>query len=176
MNILILGGNNPDNKAWVHALGQVFSKHFNHVLIHEYLHWFDNRESIDLDKEAVRLQTTVGDCHIDVVFAKSAGTIIALKAMLANVITPRVCAFVGTPMAWAEARGIDLVTLYTGIQVPVLFIQHTADPTISANDLKKIIDSQQRLQATFLQLPGDSHAYPELDALVNATVEFIQQN
>jgi len=176
MTILILGGNNPDNQPWVHGLGQRFSQHFPDVLVHEYKHWSSDQGSIDIDHEITRLQATVGNHAVDIVFAKSAGTIVALRAILGNIITPSYVVLVGTPISWAETHGIDLPALLTTIKIPVLFIQHIADPTISADNLKQLINSQPQLKATFLELPGDSHSYPELDQLVAATVEFTKQN
>jgi hypothetical protein len=86
--LVILPGNSPKNKEWAISARGAFMSLFKSVIINEYDHWNNNKESIDLNLEANKLAGIIRSADQPIeIFAKSAGIILVLYAVHNKIIS-----------------------------------------------------------------------------------------
>ncbi len=152
------------------------SPYFPETIPHFYEHWETGGNFLDFENEVKRFSQNLANNPDFSVFAKSAGTLVTLKSIYAENIKPKKCVFVGTPVYWANDNQIDFKNWLKGFSIPTLFIQHTNDPTISSKDLRAMLEENRAANYEFVELPGDSHDYPEIEKLSELTSNFINEN
>jgi hypothetical protein len=168
--LIILPGNSPKNKEWAISAREAFTPMFNEVIINEYDHWTNGKETIDLDLESNKLAKIINSASQPVeIFAKSAGTILVLYAVHNKIIDAskiRKCVFVGFPLAWALENSLDISTWSESYDISTILIQNDHDPVTSAVDIQ---DEQDRGRFGGLELiiqNGDDHMYGNFDDYV----------
>lgn len=176
MNIILLPGNSLSNKEWIDKTADTMRSGFESSIVQYYDHWERGGDLIDIGKEVEKLAVSVKKLNSYVIFAKSAGVLVTLKSIKDKKIDPKKCVFVGTPVNWAKEKDIIFQDWFKLFSVPTLFIQHTGDPVISSSDLKNFLNENGVSNFKFLELPGNSHDYPELDTLTKFTLEFVYGN
>lgn len=165
MNLLLLGGNSKHNKSWILQVQEIANPLFSECRIHEYSHWQTGAPFIDFDHELSALPTTVSGLSPYMVFAKSAGVVLAARAIASGDLAPEACLFVGVPMGLvANNQPAFTKGLTQAAQKPLLIAQNTTDPAGAAADVRAFLDGQS-LQSTFRELPGTTHDYTDLKAL-----------
>ncbi len=166
MNLILLPGNDKSNKAWIDSIDTVFSPSFKQTAIHYYDHWWSSDAGeIDLEVELDKLAATVEQFDTYVVFAKSAGVLLALYGIYEGVLDPEVCIFVGSAVNWGYERGYDLDNWLINYSVPTLFIQKSQDPAISAPDLKNLLMDKNVQRYSLQEIEGNDHYYDDIDQL-----------
>jgi hypothetical protein len=163
MDILLLGGNSPENKQWIREVEAAVAPLFDKTLVHEYAHWASASPHIDLEHElkAVRAQVrSLGDYCL---FAKSAGVVLSLKGIFEKSLHPKLCLFVGTPLAFVHAHGHQLDTWLTALNVPTIFAQNAHDPAGSYQEIDYYLRQHMRMpRYKVVELPGQTHTYPSV--------------
>lgn len=170
----MLPGNSPGNKSWINSIQSALAPHFSQTKILEYDNWLrlDYNSIIDLDLELSRLKDLVAGWGSYMVFAKSVGTALAVKAIRDGILHPQKCVFVGTPVLWARANGIDLDTWINGFALPTLYIQQTLDPFMPSLELAKYLKDQGVEGYTYRKVTGDDHKYLDISHITNLSRDY----
>lgn len=112
----------------------------------------------------------IGDC---VIFAKSAGAMLAMYCAFKNILTPQKCIFVGLPVLWAKERGINLESWILVYNVPTIIIQNSKDPITSYAQMKSFVEKFDKQNISFVETVGDNHKYDDFEMLKNKAQEFL---
>lgn len=174
MHLIILPGNSREyNKQWLYDSEKHFKDLFESTTTHYYKHWEENADSIDLDHEVEKLAQEVEGLDKYVIYAKSAGTVAAIKAINQNKISPQKCVFVGCPFKWAAENDSEFKEKFQSINVPTLFIQQTNDPFFKYEDLEKFINKNPLGNYQLIEIIGDNHAYDNYEEIKQMIIDFI---
>lgn len=171
MKLVLLGGNSVHNKEWIEAVRDKLSSLFEESVIMYYEHWKSEGKKIDIEKEIDKLSGLVHDNSV--VFAKSAGIGITLRAILDGRINPLKCIFVGIPLSWEEINGNELSPYFKNYRTPTLFIQAEKDPYASFSEVKKFLNKNKAINCKMIEMSGSSHDYLDIDAIKDAVKEFL---
>ncbi|GIW66474.1 MAG: hypothetical protein KatS3mg095_0372 [Candidatus Parcubacteria bacterium] len=181
MKIIILPGNSSKNKIWAQNLKKELQTKFNDIIIQEYKHWETKEPLIDLNQELEKLKNLIvkiRDSYI--IIGKSAGVILALKAIYEIKITPKLCIFLGSAINWAKNNrliGESLLKAWLKeYKIPTLFIQKSKDPAINVDELKKLLNENQVKNYEIYQISGEDHEYNDFQLLGGAIVKFIEKS
>lgn len=173
MKLLLLPGNSPDHKTWIHELEELFIPNFKDVVAIEYENWkSEHARIVDLGVEIEKLKTITGEWGEYCIFAKSVGVALTIKAIREGVLKPSKCIFVGTPVLWTRENNIDLDSWIVGFSIPTLFIQQELDPCMPSPQLKQFLIDKKVANYKYIEVGGDNHKYANTQQLVNFTTEF----
>ena len=177
MDLFLLGGNKKaSNKDWISSVAEACRKDFDECKVLNYSHWeLDDQVNIDVNKETERFADFAGKSRDYCIFAKSAGAIVAMKAMKEGRISPKRCIFVGLPIKWADGEEIKIRPLIGAINVPTLFIQKSEDPACFAEELEELIGEIGVRNFRFFEIPGEDHRYEDLDMLEREVKDFCRK-
>jgi hypothetical protein len=162
--LIVLSGNSAKNQAWGEGVVEHFSAGFDDAYMQYYDHWQSGEVNINLDAELSKLKLALASDDATVeyfIFAKSIGSLMALKAVEQQIITPTKCVFFGMPLDYAltDLFKTDLAPL-ASFAVPAIAFHNQFDPTanyeIAQNALEKYLPSIE-----LITLPGDNHNYTE---------------
>lgn len=168
--LILLPGNSIENKEWIESCSSSFRELFPQRYAHYYKHWSEKGKIIDISYEVDALTSTIDKNEPIVLFAKSAGIIVALKAMAANLIQPSACIFVGLPVLWVRDLGIDIKPLIDVLSVKTLLIQNKEDPFGSEQQVREFM-TNRHIKLEILQ--GKSHNYDDFDLLEQKIIAFL---
>jgi len=168
--LLLLPGNNPDQRAWIEALHDELAPLFRHASILYYQHWNEtDAPYIDLERELPRLVALSADLPC-VIVAKSAGVLLTLMAAARGVLVPERTFFLGSPFSWSQQQGMPVTDLLAGFPAPAVFVQQTEDPGCPLAELRPLLRACSMARYVIEEIPGASHHYDDLP-LVRALVE-----
>jgi len=122
MKIVLFGGNSPINILWLDNIKTALEGYFDDVMIHYYLHWENNEDLINLDREINRLKVLIKNSHQYVFIAKSAGTLLVLKGVHKANFSPLACVFLGLPVLWARENNFEIDSWLKDFSIPTLYI------------------------------------------------------
>lgn len=174
MNLILLGGNGIGNKTWIELVEISLKPLFQSTTIINYDHWQTGEWMINLDKEKEKLSKLAKNEGDFVIFAKSAGSLVAIKAIYEKLISPKKCIFVGVPIKWARKNSFNIDSWYKNFSTPTTIIQHTSDPFAGADELKSFFSEVLFTPESFEELPGDTHDYNELDTIKKLVSDFVK--
>lgn len=137
---------------------------FDETTIHEYQHWLSWEGSMDIEKEINLVYSKIKDQKDLVIFAKSLGTVLAMKLMIDQWFLPKKCIFVWLPLWYIKNMWFSLKTYLSKISCPVLFIQNKEDPAGSYLEVVGEV-SQISNDFSFVELPGNDHDYSDVEKL-----------
>lgn len=171
MNLILLGGNSRNNKKWIETVEVYIKPFFETTTLLNYDHWQTGEWMISLNKEKEKLVEITKGMGSFAIFAKSAGSLVTVKAISEKLINPDKCIFVGVPLKWARKNNFDVDTWYKNYSTPTLAIQHVSDPFASSQELTEFLTS---LTSTVQieTLPGDTHDYDEFDTMTKLISDF----
>jgi len=172
MNLILLGGNSINNKKWIEDVESCLKPLFQSTTIINYAHWKAGEGMIDLDKEKEKLAQTAKNLDGYIIFAKSAGSLVTVKAIFEKLISPQKCIFAGIPLNWARKSNFDINAWYKDYSIPTITIQHANDPLASSKELSEFL-SQLTTMVKVEELPGDTHDYNEFDIIKKLVSDFI---
>ena len=175
MDLAIIAGNSLKNKEWIKAVANAMGTRFQNVLPHFYQHWETKENFLNFDSEVELFSKDLTGKENFSIFAKSAGVMVSLKSIFLKNLLPKKCIFVGMPVYWARDNNIQFEDWLKNFSIPALFIQHTNDPVISSKDLKQLLQENNVTNFHLIEIPGDSHEYPEIEELAKLTAEFIRE-
>jgi len=166
MNLYLLGGSGKKNIGWVRSVDSFVKDLFDSTKIQRYDHWnLEEKSDLDLYKESRNLAQLVRNEDGYIIFAKSAGILVTLKAVKESNIQPKACVFCGFPLLWFEERGISAKAYLHGYAIPTTFIQNHGDPLCSSEEMKKILEQEKCKNYRFIEEAGDTHKYNDLELI-----------
>ena len=157
MNILGLPGVKAVTKPWLESLLAALADGSVDSEILAYRHWRD-AGSADPGFEASRLRLR----SVDLVIAKSLGTLIATRAFDEFAFNPRQAVLIGCPLRRHGADQYASLRRFVAA-VPTLFIQQTSDFNGSFADLSAAVATLPN--ASLAEVPGDDHVYADIETL-----------
>lgn len=158
MNALFLGGNSLRHQIWVHEVANTLGRPFESVIVHDYRHWVTGDTWVDIEHEVDVISKKMSELQPYVVFAKSIGTTIALKAMYDRLIEPKACLFLGLPLNAITDMDLPVIEWLEAVSIPLYFLHNDNDPYGSVKELRDILPSNID-QTRVTELPGDTHDY-----------------
>ena len=178
---LLAPGNSPHNATWIKSieneLTSVCQITQDQILTLNYRHWETHQRIIDLDYELNILKDLKLDTVITV-FAKSAGIILTMLAVINNIIKAKRFIFTGFPYYFAQKMNHSPEQLLNKFaqtiakhNVQVLFLQKPKDPAYHYDDLKKFLQKSS-LQYELIKYnkpdePIDNHHYADINYLTS---------
>ena len=126
-------------------------------------------------KELKRLSKYLKDKKDYIIFAKSVGVILALKAISdkkLKKLKPSKCIFAGMAFSWAKLQNIDLNSLFKNYEVPTLFIQNSNDPAIPFHQLTEFLTQTQIKSYQITKFSGNEHKYDDIEKLSNLISQY----
>ena len=175
MNMILLPGKSSKNKVWIEKIETSFKTHYPLTFTLDYSHWETENGDLNFELELEKLKNLAKEKDEIVIFAKSAGAILAMKAIFDKDIKPTACIFAGTAVGWAQATQENFDSWLQDYSVPTLFIQKTSDPAIAAEDLNELLTDSNAQNYKLLEIPGDNHDYEDINLLVNSSLEFMNK-
>ncbi len=166
----MLSGNSLHNREWIYIIRDVVAPLFDECYVHEYAHWDSGKPLIDLDYELAELKLKYrGEDHDYAIFAKSIGSVLAVKAIATGALKPRCALFVGLPVRSFKDNGQEFVDWLQQIDVPLVFMQNDEDPYGSHEEVKEFLAAATKVKPYVLvKLPGKTHDYDHTELLFNA--------
>jgi hypothetical protein len=175
MDLVLLSGNSISHKKWIEEVADTLKPLFDKIYLQYYKHWETGDEVILMDHEIGVLKNALKDLDSYLVFGKSAGTLLTMRAVYEGFLQPVKCVLVGVPVPWGEMHNFAVDAWSEEFSVPTLFIQKTQDPAMPFDDLSLYLQKQQVRNYRMVELEGDSHYYGELELLKDFIAEFISQ-
>ncbi|MBN2101047.1 hypothetical protein JW710_04130 [Candidatus Dojkabacteria bacterium] len=171
MDLLLLPGNSSKNEEWIEAVEAKVRHGFASTEILYYDHWKSGGNLLDMDKEFERMVNIASGLGNYVIFAKSAGTLLAFKGVYEGKIYPARMVFAGTAVKFSKRLGCNIETWLAGCTVPVVFLQKEFDPACNFDDLKKLVEETKMEKYELVKVEGADHHYEDLDLLSQYIVE-----
>ena len=164
MNLLLLGGLSLHNKEWIYGVEKALAPLFKMCVVHEYAHWEDPQKTMDLDAELAAAANKASELGEYAIFAKSIGSVVALKGIGHGLLSPKACLFAGLPLGAIKNENIDLLPWVQANKAPSTIVQNSQDPTGSFIEIEEFLSN---LPANYklVELPGDTHSYNDLPKL-----------
>jgi hypothetical protein len=145
-HLIVLPGNSPKNKAWGDLMIEHFGGQFDSVFMLSYDHWESGEANIDfvLEEENIRkhLATLPAGTEI-VLFAKSAGSLLAFLAINHGAVVPLWCAFFGIPFDLASENLFkESWGPVDSFKIPAVAFHNKEDPTTSYEFTKTTLETR----------------------------------
>jgi pimeloyl-ACP methyl ester carboxylesterase len=167
VNIIYLPGNSFNNKEWIEKVKEKFDS-FSDGEILNYDHWQNGEKFIDMKKEAEKLAKLVEDKNDYFIFAKSIGSILALKSIYEAKLKPLKMVICGHPY-----RTLSNSDYLKFLKIPTLFIQNEFDPVYSFAELERTLKENGPNDYKIIKNVGvDTHDYEDLERLAKMVKEF----
>lgn len=164
MHIIYLPGNSASNKDWIEKVKAEFD-HFSTGEILYYDHWQTGQKWLNLEAEFRKLAALVKGQKDYFVFAKSAGTGLALKNILEKKFSPQKAIFCGFP----TVRYLEYPL------PPTIFVQNEFDPVCSFAELEKALLAAPPAHYRLIKNPDiHSHDYDNFPQLVSLAKDFFK--
>ena len=161
-HLIILPGNSLKNRAWGESVLEHYAPQFDSAHMLNYSHWESGDKNINFLIEQNKLlahAATLPTGTEIIIFAKSAGSLLAFKAVGAGAITPTKCIFFGIPFDLAAADIFkDAWDVVDTFLLPTLAFHNVEDPTTSYEFTKTTLDSHAPA-VTFITTHEANHWY-----------------
>lgn len=168
--LLLLPGNNPDQREWIEAVRDELLPIRDAATILYYGHWEKaDAPYIDFDKELARLGE-LAPSGPWIVLAKSAGVLLALMAAARGILVPQRAFFLGAPFTWTLQQGMPVAGLLEACPPRAVFVQQTNDPSCPVAELTALLSASGVVDYQIEAIPGASHDYGDL-VLIRRLVE-----
>lgn len=160
MNIIYLAGNSLNNKNWIKRVKMEFDK-FSEGEILNYDHWESGEKWINLENESLKLTELVKNKKDYYIFAKSIGSVLALKGIYEGYLKPIKMVICGHPY-----RAITNKNYLRSLKIPTIFIQNEFDPVFSYGELEEVLKENKLTDYQLIKNPdNDTHDYEDLEKL-----------
>lgn len=172
MHIIYLAGNSLRNKDWIEKVKENFDKFSTGDILY-YDHWTNGQEWANLRVESEKLAKLIEGKTDYYIFAKSIGSVLALKCIYEKNINPKKIIICGHPYNAAVKAGHPIDEYLKTLSIPTTFIQNEFDPYFSFADLEKVL-KQNNVQNYSLIKNTDinTHDYQDYKNLVKIATEF----
>ena len=174
-NLLILAGGSTRNLAWGEACSTFFKNDFDSVYFMHYNHWQIEESNLDFERETKKIINLVrknnGEWYI---FAKSIGSILAIRAVIDRAIEPTQCVFFGMPLNLvAEPIFNNNWSVLEQFKVPTVAFHNVNDPTADYLFAAEIIP-QFAKTIKVIEKQGDTHSYQDFNLYKDEIHDFIE--
>jgi hypothetical protein len=174
MNIIYLAGNSLNNKTWIEKVKSEFDI-FSTGIILNYDHWTNGNKFIDFEAESKNLAELVKTQDNYYIFAKSVGSILALKTIYEKTINPQKIILCGHPYLLAQEVGLPIDDYLKTLSVPTTFIQNEFDPLYSFSKLEETLKELAPANYQLIKNSNnDTHDYEDYPSLANIVKEFFR--
>jgi hypothetical protein len=163
MKLILLPGKSKNNIEWIVKVENKLSPLFDDTKNIGYAHWENDGPVIDLELELKRLTEKVETNESHMIFAKSAGTVLTLKAIASGVLNPKACLFVGFPLLMVHNQKLPIKDWLAAVKCPVIILQHTGDPIGPYSEVANYFTNLNARNQEIVELIGDSHDYNEFE-------------
>ena len=174
--LLILPGNSERNRAWGEVCAEYFKDAYDLTCLIHYDHWGTEQTTIDFEAELEKIAATAEGAHDEgdwVIFAKSIGSVLALKAVTTRAIKPRRAVFFGMPLELVADTEGPHWSLLKSFTIPAIAFHNDADPTATYAYTKDTLAAYAPT-ITLETLAGDTHDYLHFAAYEPAIKTFLQ--
>lgn len=169
MHIIYLAGNSLNNKTWIENVKANFDS-FSDGQILYYSHWDAGNKNLNFETETKKLIELVKGNDEYFVFAKSIGSILALKCIYEKTFNPKKMVFCGHPYNLAKELDFPINDYLKSLTVPAMFIQNEFDPLFSFVELEKVLKENSPADYHLIKNPGNNtHDYEDFEQLVELT-------
>jgi alpha-beta hydrolase superfamily lysophospholipase len=175
MNLLLLPGNSQKSGEWLHAVEQSLTANFACTRRHDYRHWQTGEREINLSFETTALANIITDYEPYLVFAKSAGTMLALRAISEDILTPKACLFTGMPLVMVAEHSLPVVDWLQKTTIPITILQNEHDPYGSFQHVSELVAAANCPNVTVVQAAGNTHDYNDFATLNAECVSLLQR-
>ena len=176
-HLIILPGNSLKNKAWGELILEYYAPQFDSASMLEYDHWVSGEPNINFASEQAKIaahMATLPPVTDVVIFAKSAGSLLAFITISAKIVTPIKCVFFGIPFDLAapdlfKDNWAPISTFVT----PAIAFHNIGDPTTCYEFTKQTIVTY----APHIQLIPTSesdHWYGDIDTYSSHLQTFLK--
>lgn len=174
MHIIYLAGNSLRNKDWIEKVKENFDKFFTGDILY-YDHWASGTEWANLTIESKKLAKLVENKNDYFVFAKSIGSVLALKCIYEKIISPKKIIICGHPYNAAVKAGHPIDEYLKTLSIPTTFIQNEFDPLFSFSELENILQKNEVKNYTMIKNPSvNIHDYDDFNKLTNIATDFFK--
>jgi len=160
--LILLWGNDIKNKTRIYEANKDLLPFYNTTHIQIYRHRNQETGNMDLDYETDQLCNYFKTITENgVLFCKSLGCILGLKAIVEQEIFIKQCIFIWFPLWYCERTGFPLEKYLKELTCPVLWIQKTDDPVWWYDAIRKKL---WWLSPAFTckEIAGNDHDYKEI--------------
>lgn len=169
MHIIYLAGNSLNNKTWIEKVKLNFDS-FSTGDILSYDHWQTGEKWINLQKESGKLAELVKDKKDYFVFAKSIGSVLALKSIFEGKINPKKIVICGLPYRAGKEEFKEIDECLKSLIVPTIFIQNESDPVYSYEELEKTVKENSPADYQLIKNQNNNtHDYENYEGLAKLT-------
>lgn len=173
MNVIVLGGKNPQQYEWVREVREALEFAGLPVVLHDYAHWLRGEREIDFEAEldaVAELATVQDDGYI--VVAKSIGCVLGVISIARGALKPSACLLLGLPLKTAKTNA-ELVSALASLPTTI-FAQNEQDPLGSYEDVKAFARPLVPATTAFVPLPGDSHDYADFELITTLATKLVK--
>jgi hypothetical protein len=175
--LLVLAGGSARNQVWGDSCAEFFKKDFDITWVDFYDHWQTGESHINFEAELEKIKFWVEESNPGdtwYIYAKSIGSILALKAVQAGILSPVKCVFFGMPFSVVKDTLFkDDWSLLENFMIPALAFHNDNDPTAEYGLAKEKITTLAPSIA-FETLKGDNHDYLDFAEYEARISEFVQ--
>ncbi len=175
MNLILLGGESLLNKDWIENVEHTLRPLFEKTAVIRYGHWQTGQGTIDLGKEYSKLTAAAKDMEPYLIFAKSIGTVLAIRGIYEQKLSPVKCIFIGPAFLVGEQDVDGFKNWIENYSVPTLFLTKTADPVAPAALLRNLLRNYHVQNYQFIEIPGSDHKYEDLIQIKSLTEKWIKK-
>lgn len=174
MHIIYLSGGSLHNKTWIETVKTNFDA-FSDGQILYYDHWQTVEKNLNFEIETKKLADLVREKDDYYVFAKSIGSILALKSIYEKIINPKKMIICGHPYNLAKELSFPINDYLKSLTVPTMFIQNEFDPLFSYLELEKVLKENNPSDYHLVKNPdNNTHDYEDYESLTLITKEFLK--
>jgi hypothetical protein len=143
LHLIVLPGNSVKNKAWGELILEHYASQFDSAFMLKYDHWVSGEPTINFPNEETKLHAHVASLPPAteiILFAKSAGSLLALLSMHHGVLNPTQVVFFGIPLDLAADNLFkDSWAPLSELRVPAIAFHNVTDPTTSYEFTKSML-------------------------------------
>lgn len=173
--LLVLAGNSVQNREWGEACAGFFRTDFDLVFFPHYDHWSTGAQNMNLAAEVEKIRETVTESDAEgewYIFAKSIGSVLALKTIQQGVIKPEKCVFFGMSLNIAATLYGEDRSYLSECDVPALAFHNNEDPTA---EYGFVVEKLRTLAPTITlrTIEGNTHDYLDFHMYAPEIKEFL---
>jgi len=172
MHIIYLSGGSVHNKIWIEEVKSKFDK-FSDGQILYYSHWESGEKNLNFEVETKKISALVNGKDEYFIFAKSIGSVLALKSIYEKIISPKKIVICGHPYNLAKELGFPIDDYLSNLSIPATFIQNEFDPLFSFSELENILQINKVNNYSLIKNQNiNTHDYEDYEKLASITNQF----
>lgn len=165
-HLIVMPGNSFKNKGWGELVLEHYAPQYDSSYMLAYDHWESGEPNINFTKEEAKLRVHVESLPPDTeifLFAKSAGSLLALLAINNAVLNPAQAVFFGMPLDLAADNLFkDSWAPLSELTVPTIAFHNIADPTTSYEFTKSMLATHNPT-IKLITTAGQDHWYSDFN-------------